>query len=102
MINPIKAGQNILAAKKQFDDFQNRMRQLSATGESKKGLVKVTVNGLNEAVDVRIDDGMMDDKAELQRHIKDAFNDAKKKMEKEAAKGMDKDKAMEMLKGMMG
>ena len=102
MMNPIKAGQNILNAKKQFDAFQNRMKQLSATGESKKGLVKVTINGLNDVVDVRIDQGMMDDREELQRHIKDAFNDARKKMEKETQKGIDRNEAMDMLKGMMG
>lgn len=102
MINPIQAGKNILEAKRKYDEFQKQMRQVTATGESKKGLVKVTVNGLNEVVLVSIDDVILGDKEELQKHTKDAFNDAKKKMEKEAVKGMDRDKAMDMLKGIMG
>lgn len=102
MINPIKAGQNILNAKRQYDDFQKKMRQILVTGESKKGLIKITINGLKEIVDVRIDDVLMDDKTEVQKHVKDAYNDAGKKFEKEAARMMDKDQAMDILKGLMG
>jgi DNA-binding YbaB/EbfC family protein len=102
MMNPIKAGQNILKAKKQYDDFQKKMREMTVMGESKKSLVKVTINGLKEIVDIRIDDILMEDKTELVRHIKDGYNDASKKFEKEAAKMMNKDQAMEMLKGLMG
>jgi len=102
MMNPIKAGQNLLAAKRQYDDFQKKMREVLVTGESKKGLVKVTINGLKEVVDVRIDENIMDDRTELQKHIKDAVNDAGKKFEKDASKLMDKDAAMDMLKGLMG
>lgn len=102
MINPIKAGQNILKAKRQYDDFQKKMREILVTGESKKGLIKITINGLKEIVDVRIDDVLMDDKIEVQKHVKDAYNDAGKKFEKEAARMMDKDQAMDILKGLMG
>lgn len=101
MINPLTAGKNILAAKKQYDDFQKKMRELLVTGESKKGLVKVTINGLKEIVDIRIEDVLMDDKVELVKHIKDGYNDASKRFEKDAAKLMDKDQAMDMLKGLM-
>jgi DNA-binding YbaB/EbfC family protein len=102
MINPLTAGKNILEAKRKYDEFQKQMRQVTAVGESKKGLVKITINGLNEVVLVNIDDELIGDKEELQKHIRDSFNDAKKKMEKEAVKGIDKDKAMDMLKGIMG
>lgn len=102
MINPIKAGSNLLQMKRQYDDFQKKMRELLVTGESKKGLVKVTINGLKEIVDIRIDDVLMDDKTELVKHIKDGYNDASKRFEKDAAKMMDKDQAMDMLKGLMG
>lgn len=101
-MNPLTAGKNILNAKRQYDEFQKRMREMMVSGESKKGLVKITINGLKEIVDVRIDDVLMDDKTELQKHIKDAFNDASKRFEKDAAKMMDKDQAMDMLKGLMG
>lgn len=102
MMNPLTAGKNILNAKRQYDEFQKRMREMMVSGESKKALVKITINGLKEIVDVRIDDVLMDDKTELQKHIKDAFNDASKRFEKDAAKMMDKDQAMDMLKGLMG
>lgn len=102
MINPLTAGKNILNAKRQYDEFQKKMRNLSVSGESKRGLVKVTINGLKEITDVKIEDVLMDDKTELQKHIKDAFNDASKRFEKDAAKMMDKDQAMDMLKGIMG
>ncbi len=101
MINPLTAGKNILAAKRQYDEFQKKMRELLVTGESKKGLVKITINGLKEIIDVRIDDVLMDDKTELSKHIKDAYNDASKRFEKDAAKMMGKDQAMDMLKGLM-
>jgi len=100
MMNPIKVGQNAWSAKKKYDQFTEKMRQILATGESKKGLVKITINGNKEVVDVRIDEGMMDDRAELQKHIKDAINDAGKKLEKEASKNMDKDEVLNMLKGL--
>lgn len=102
MINPINAVQNVLNVKRQYDQFQKAMREILVSGESKKGLVKVTINGLKEVVDVRIDDVLMDDKVELQKHIKEAVNNAGKIMEKKAAKLMDKDKALDMLKSLMG
>jgi nucleoid-associated protein EbfC len=101
MINPIKAGANILQARKQYNEFQKKMRELSVTGESKKGLVKVTINGLKEITDVKIDNVLMDDKSEIEKHVRDAANDASKRFEKDAAKMMDKDTAMDMLKGLM-
>ncbi len=98
MINPIKAGQNLWNLKKQADDLQKKMREILITGESKKGLVKVTINGLKEVVDIRIDDVLVGDKDELVRHIKEAFNNAGKEFDKQAYKLVDKDQAFGMLK----
>jgi nucleoid-associated protein EbfC len=78
--------------------MQEEMKQVLVVGESKKSLVKVTLNGVQEMVDINIDEHLLDDKVELKKHIKDAYSDAQKKLQKEMAKGMDMDK----LKGMLG
>ncbi|BDQ04738.1 MAG: hypothetical protein KatS3mg084_0256 [Candidatus Dojkabacteria bacterium] len=101
MINPIKAGQNLWNLKKQADNLQKKMREVLVSGESKKGLVKVTINGLKEVVDIRIDDVLIGDKAELVKHIKEAFNNAGKEFDKQAYKFVDKDQTLGMLQDLL-
>jgi nucleoid-associated protein EbfC len=94
----IGAVKDIYKLQKEAKKMQEEMKLVLVTGESKKGLVKVTLNGVQELVDLNFDDQLMDDKVELKKHIKDAYADAQKKLQKEMARGMDMDK----LKGMLG
>jgi len=76
---------------KQFKDlrdqaktWQNTMGQESATGEAAFGKVKVTLNGNLEVTNVEIADELMgiDKKDKLQTALKDAQNEALKKIQK--------------------
>lgn len=101
MFNPIKVGQNILQAKRQYDEIQKKLRLVQVIGKSSKDLVKVTINGLREIVDVEVSDEVLSDKVVLQKSIKEAFNDAVKKLEKEVANTLSKDDAMDLFKKLM-
>jgi DNA-binding YbaB/EbfC family protein len=97
-MNPFGTVKDIYKLQKEAKRMQEEMKLVIVTGESKKALVKVTLNGAQELVDVSFDDAIVGDKEELKKHIKDAYADAQKKLQKEMAKGMDLDK----LKGMLG
>ncbi len=97
MANPFGAVKDIYKLQKEAKKMQEEMKQLMVTGESKKGLVKVTLNGIQELVDINIDDELLTDKTELKKHIKEAFGEAQKHLQKEMAKGMDMDKLKSML-----
>ena len=97
-MNPFTAGKDIMKLRSEAKKMQEQMKQVMATGESKKGLIKVTLNGAQELVDININDELFTDKVELKKHMKDAFSDAQKKIQKEMAKGMDLDK----IRGMFG
>lgn len=68
---------------KQFNDLKNRAKAMqdtlakeTAVGSAAWGKVKVTMNGNIQATQVEIDDALMNDKAKLQEHLRDAINDA--------------------------
>lgn len=102
MFNPIQVGKNLLNAKKQYDEFRKKLQEVKVVGESRKGLVKVHINGLKEVVDVFVSDELLIDKAELQRHIKEAVNDAGKRLEKDVLKYMNDPDTMNILKTLLG
>jgi DNA-binding YbaB/EbfC family protein len=83
-------------------DMQNRVKELEEkakeielTAKSGGGLVKVTMNGLGEVVDVTIDDSLLHDKSSLQILLMSAINDANKMVEDNR-----KSQAMGMMGGM--
>jgi DNA-binding YbaB/EbfC family protein len=79
---------------------QNRLKKIEIFGESKDHLVKVHINGLQEVINITIDDVLLNPaKAkDLKKDIIEAFKDAQQKLQKEATKGMD----MEQMKKMFG
>ena len=97
-MNPFGTVKDIYKLQREAKKMQEEMKLILVTGESKKSLVKITINGAQELVDISFDDQILGDKVELKKHIKDAYTDAQKKLQKEMAKGMDLDK----LKGMLG
>lgn len=97
-MNPLGAAKDIYKLQREAKKMQEEMKKILVTGESKKSLVKLTLNGVQELVDISFDENILGDKEELKKHIKDAYADAQKKLQKEMAKGMDMDK----IRGMFG
>jgi DNA-binding YbaB/EbfC family protein len=76
---------------KQFKDLRNQAKQMrsmlaqeSADGEAAWGKVKVKINGNQEILDIQIDPGLLttNNKEKLQNALKDATNDAIKKVQR--------------------
>jgi hypothetical protein len=87
---------------KMLEGMQEQAQKLEAEMASKEftvktggGMVKVTMNGKGEMVDLEIDDSLMEDKESLQILLIAAVNDANKMVEDNK-----KSSAMGMLGGM--
>jgi nucleoid-associated protein EbfC len=78
-------GQLMQQAQKMQADMkkaQEEMGQLSVTGESGGGMVRITMNGRHEVKALEIDDSLVgDDKEMLEDLLVAAFNDAQRKVE---------------------
>ncbi len=70
---------------KQMKQLQAEMAKESTEGSAGFGKVKVTINGVQEILNVQIDDSLMSDKDKLQDLVKEATNDAIKKIQKQMA-----------------
>lgn len=95
-MNPISTVKNVNKLRREAKQMQDDMKNVTAEGTSKKNLIKVTLNGLQEIVDVQIDDSLMESKDDMIKHLKDAMSDAQKKVQKEISKGMDMSKLKDM------
>lgn len=74
-------------AQKMQDDLANKEFTVKTGG----GMVKVSINGQGDVIDIDIDDSLLEDKASLQILLIAAFNDANKMVEdskKQSAMGM--------------
>lgn len=75
---------------KAFEEIQKKAQKIQEESESKiftaksgGGLVKVSVNGKGEVVDIEIDDSLLEDKESLSILLISAVNDALKMAEEE-------------------
>lgn len=73
---------------KMFESMQESAKKLQTELESKiftvksgGGMVEITMNGKGEAVDINIDDSLLEDKDSLQILLIGAINDANKMVE---------------------
>jgi len=82
MFNKIKAIKDLRDQAKQV---QNTLEQIEAQGEAAWGKVKVKLNGNQKVLHIDIADELMQNRDKLQESLKDAFNDATKKLQKEMA-----------------
>jgi len=73
---------------KQMKQLQAQMAQESTQGSAGHGKVTVTINGVQEILDVQIDESLLSDKEKLQDLVKDAVNDAVKKIQRQMATKM--------------
>jgi len=71
--------------------FEEELAERTFTVKTGGGMVKLTMNGKGEAVDLEIDDSLLEDKSSLQILLIAAINDAVKMVEdnkKHSAMGM--------------
>lgn len=97
-MNPFDLLKDAQAAKTQMEKLRNDLKSMSVTGSSGGGLVKVTINGQLEMLNVQIDPAAVDvrDIPMLQDLIVSAYRQATAKVEE-----LLKDKMAPML-GMLG
>ncbi|OIP53393.1 MAG: nucleoid-associated protein, YbaB/EbfC family [Helicobacteraceae bacterium CG2_30_36_10] len=80
---------------KMLEGMQENASKLQSELESKTfsvksggGLVKVSINGKGEVIDLIVDDSLLNDKASLQILLMGAINDAYKMVQQNSAMGM--------------
>lgn len=59
---------------------QAEIKYLKATGKAAGGAVQISINGEHQATDIKIDEGVMNDKDMLEDLILTAINDANKQI----------------------
>ena len=72
---------------KKFEEMQDKLKDERVEGSSGNGLVRVTLNGEHEMIDVKIKPECVDseDVEGLEDLIRAAYNEAAKKLEKSSA-----------------
>lgn len=100
MQNPLSQLGKINKMRQMGEQKKKEMQAIKVNGESDKGRVKVSLNGLYDLEITHIEDELLnsDKKDMLIKAIISAHADAKKKLEKELAKTMDISQLMDMLK----
>ncbi len=97
MFNKIKAIKNLRDQAKQM---QSVMSEVRAEGTAAWGKVKVVLNGNQQVLDVQIEEEVLSNRAKAQDAVKDAFNDAMKKLHTEMAGKLKDMGGLDMLKGL--
>jgi DNA-binding YbaB/EbfC family protein len=82
MFNKIKAIKDV---RDQAKKIQGAMSEITAEGSAAWGKVIVRIDGNQQVLYVKIDDESMKDKTKLEEALKDAFNDAVKKIQRQMA-----------------
>jgi DNA-binding YbaB/EbfC family protein len=80
---------------KQFKDIRDKAKSLQAElekesveGSSSRGKVKVTMDGTQKILKVDIDESALSDRSKLEEHVKEAFNDAHKRIQAKVVEKM--------------
>lgn len=98
MFNKIKAVKELRDQAKQM---QNKLDDVKSEGSAAWGKIKIVINGNQKVLDVQIDDELLSDKNKLEEGIKEAYEDAFKKMQKQMATQMkDMGDISEMMKNL--
>lgn len=90
-----KMGEMLELAQKQAKKMEEEAASKEFTTKSGGGLVKVSLNGHGEVIDISIDDSLLEDKESLQILLISAINDGYKMVEEDK-----KLAASQMLSGM--
>ena len=70
--------------------IQDVLKDITVEGTAAWGMIKVKMNGSQEVQAVSIDQDLMSDRSKVESGVKEAFNDAVKKAQKEMAETMRK------------
>ncbi len=97
MFNKLKQIKDI---RKQAKDLQSQLSDVMVVGKGLGGKVMVTIDGNQKVQAVQIDEDL--DRAKIADGVKDAFNDASKKLQKEMAAKMKDMGGLDALKDMLG
>jgi DNA-binding YbaB/EbfC family protein len=84
-INPMELLKNASALKEQFSQIQDSLTDITATGSSGGNMVRITLNGKFELIDIELDQIAVDnrDVPMLQDLILAAYHDAQSKLQDE-------------------
>lgn len=82
MFNKIKAVKDL---RDQAKTMQKQLAEITDEGSAAWGKVKIKIDGNQQVLGVTIDEEMMKDKTKLEEAMKEAFNDAVKKIQKKMA-----------------
>lgn len=94
MFDPKQLGAMFGNIQDSLQEFANKNKDMIFTAKSGGGLVEVSLNGVGEVVDIRIDDSLLEDKDSLQILLMGALNDAYKNVEQNKQKS-----ALDMIGG---
>ena len=97
MFSKIKAIKDL---RNQAKQMQNALDAVHAEGSGAWGKVKLKLNGNQQLLDLQIADELLADKAKLQEALKEAWNDAVKRVQKEVGEKMKERGGLDMLKKM--
>lgn len=78
-----KMGDMLSKAQEQAAQIQEDAKNKTFTAKSGGGMVQVSMNGMNELIDMSIDDSLLEDKESLQILLMSAVNDAIKMSEED-------------------
>lgn len=89
------------ALQKDLREKQKMMKKIVVEGLSDDELITMTINGLQEIVDIDIHDELMsvDNKSDLVKGIKQSMKNAQKNLQKEMAKDFDFDSIKSLFGG---
>ena len=94
MFDPKQLGAMFGSIQDSLKEFADKNKEMIFTAKSGGGLVEVSLNGVGEVVDIKIDDSLLEDKDSLQILLMGALNDAYKNVEQNKQKS-----ALDMLGG---
>lgn len=94
MFDPKQLGEMFGTIQDSLQEFANKNKDMIFTAKSGGGLVEVSLNGIGEVIDIKIDDSLLEDKDSLQILLMGALNDAYKNVEQGKQKS-----ALDMLGG---
>ncbi len=97
MFSKIKAIKNMRDQAKQM---QAMMNEVTAEGAAAWGKVKITLNGNQQVLDVQIEEEVLANRAKAQDAVKEAFNEAMKKLHVQMAGKLKDMGGLDMLKGL--
>ncbi|MFH1631520.1 MAG: YbaB/EbfC family nucleoid-associated protein [bacterium] len=95
MFNKLK---QIKDLRSQAKEMQSALAEIIIVGKSGGNKVMITIDGNQQVQGVKIDEGLS--REETERAVKDAFNDAAKKLQKEMAQKMKDMGGLDALKDM--